>query len=613
MKFLLLLLLIMASFKSDAQVIFNADFESGNLLSVNPIDSSYYEVRTKEDIGGRWFYFKMKNVMNRYVKVKVINSDVTRAMYSYDDKNYTRFSASESPSVNVFQKTYTNDSVFVAYYTPYNYSYLMERINEWKDHPDLYVDTLGLTPRNFPMLELTVTDKSVPDDQKERVWIHARTHPGETPSSWHMEGIIETLLNDDEVMSYFRKKIIWHLFPLVNPEGVYYGRSRTNYNGIDLERDWNFSPAQTTPEVALLKQRMVNINNQKIKKVFLNLHSQAAPYCTFWIHTANSTSQFFYKREHQFSNLQISEIPYFVFSDYRYSALQNYFPEGFIWNNYGDKVMALTYETPYDRYSNNEWVTNDNLKAIGRRTVYGIAEYIELSHSKYIVLDNKDAEVTGLWNTDTTGMLYYSDNYFTSAGGTGAKKVTYRSEAGAGKYDVWAWWPSSSNFAFNTKFRITAGGEEKTIEKTQKINGGQWNFLTEVTLNSDGNISIVVDDSATGIVAADAFRIIFRESVVPVEQEVTPPSDFILYQNFPNPFNPATTIRFKLKEEEDVVLRVFNSIGELVATLVEDNLSSGEYNIKFDSRDYGNLASGVYYYSLATKKGVQTRGMVLVK
>ena len=177
--------------------------------------------------------------------------------------------------------------------------------------------------------------------------------------------------------------------------------------------------------MSLLKQRMIEINSKKVIKVFLNLHSQAAQFCTFWIHLASSTSMEYYTRENQFANINVSDIPYFAMDDYSYSNLQPYFPEGFLWNNYGDKVMALTYETPYDQYSNGEWVTNENLMELGKRTVYSIAEYLQLSNPKYIILDNKDAQLTGNWNSETSGLLYFGDDYVTAEGGGGSNSITY--------------------------------------------------------------------------------------------------------------------------------------------------------------------------------------------
>jgi hypothetical protein len=96
-----------------------------------------------------------------------------------------------------------------------------------------------------------------------------------------------------------------------------------------------------------------------------------------------------------------------------------------------------------------------------------------------------------------------------------------------------------------------------------------------------------------------------------------------LSQNYPNPFNPSTTIEFDLPKTTNVTPKIFNILGEEVATLVSDRLATGNYSYDWDA---GNMATGVYLYrqsvgSLTTKSGhyvageagdfVETRKMVL--
>jgi len=610
----ILSILIIVTTSALAQVTFDANFESGNINTATTTDSINYEVTTREDIGGRWFYFRISGVLNKYLRVHVTNSDVKRAMYSYDDINYTRFSASESPSTNVFQKTYTADTVFVAYYTPYNYSVLLERLDEWSANQFVKIDTLGITERNLAIHEITVTDGSVDDSLKDHIWIHARTHPGETPSSWHFDGLVEKLLSDDDVISFYRRKLVFHLIPFVNPEGVYYGRSRTNYNYVDLEQQWAGEDSSIQEEARMLRTRLKQINDIEPVKVFLNLHSQASAFCTFWIHTAQSTSNYFYRREYQFAYLNTSGNPYFTQNDFSESSIKPYFPEGWLWYNYNDSVMALTYETPYDQYSTDIWVNNENLAELGERTVYAIAEYLELSHPKHILLDNKHAMLTGSWTSYTSTNKFYSDDYVTTPKGDGSKHAQFDTELiQAGQYDVYAWWPQSAGFAYNARFILNAGGNEKIIEKTQQTNGGQWNYLTDVNLPSDGSISIKVSDLASGTVAADAFRIIYKGAPSNVDGEFYLPENFTLYQNYPNPFNPYTTIRFKLKSRANVKLRVFNPLGEIVSVLVDQELGEGTHEVIFNAGSKSGLSSGVYYYNLTVGVRSETKGMVFIK
>ena len=94
------------------------------------------------------------------------------------------------------------------------------------------------------------------------------------------------------------------------------------------------------------------------------------------------------------------------------------------------------------------------------------------------------------------------------------------------------------------------------------------------------------------------------------EWDTNLPGAFSLHQNYPNPFNPATTIEFDLPKTSEVSLKVFNTLGEEVATLVSDRLSAGSYSYEWDA---GKLASGVYLYRLEADGFVQTRKMILMK
>ena len=89
-----------------------------------------------------------------------------------------------------------------------------------------------------------------------------------------------------------------------------------------------------------------------------------------------------------------------------------------------------------------------------------------------------------------------------------------------------------------------------------------------------------------------------------------PPQKFALQQNFPNPFNPQTTIRFTIAQSGRVKLTVFNVLGQKVKTLIDDPMQAGAHQVTFDGR---NLASGIYWYRLQANGRVKVRKMVLLK
>ena len=88
------------------------------------------------------------------------------------------------------------------------------------------------------------------------------------------------------------------------------------------------------------------------------------------------------------------------------------------------------------------------------------------------------------------------------------------------------------------------------------------------------------------------------------------PAVFRLGQNFPNPFNPSTTISFQVPIAGPVTLRVFDMLGRELATLVDERKDAGSYTARFDG---ANLASGVYIYRLTAGQYAQTRKMILMK
>lgn len=102
----------------------------------------------------------------------------------------------------------------------------------------------------------------------------------------------------------------------------------------------------------------------------------------------------------------------------------------------------------------------------------------------------------------------------------------------------------------------------------------------------------------------------FRTVLTSVEQLSEAPTEFALRQNFPNPFNPTTTIVFTIPERTAASLRVYDLLGREIAVLVDDVVQPGVYRVTFDASSY---ASGVYFYRLVAGGFVQTRKMQFIK
>ncbi len=90
------------------------------------------------------------------------------------------------------------------------------------------------------------------------------------------------------------------------------------------------------------------------------------------------------------------------------------------------------------------------------------------------------------------------------------------------------------------------------------------------------------------------------------------PAGFVLYDNYPNPFNPSTAIRFAIPAAAHVILKVFDMLGREVATLLDEDRAAGMGTVLFDASHY-DLASGVYFYRISAGTFTQTKKMILMK
>ena len=96
-------------------------------------------------------------------------------------------------------------------------------------------------------------------------------------------------------------------------------------------------------------------------------------------------------------------------------------------------------------------------------------------------------------------------------------------------------------------------------------------------------------------------------------------TNYLLYQNYPNPFNPSTTIKFEIPNSENgkwkiengvVTLKIFDILGKEIEMLVNENLKTGTYEVKFDG---SRLASGVYFYTITAGEFKETMKALLIK
>ncbi|MEL6823601.1 MAG: CocE/NonD family hydrolase, partial [Calditrichota bacterium] len=128
-----------------------------------------------------------------------------------------------------------------------------------------------------------------------------------------------------------------------------------------------------------------------------------------------------------------------------------------------------------------------------------------------------------------------------------------------------------------------------------------------------------IPESGTPTIEVQRSAIFASQLILPVaselplgvnDQESFKPAGFRLEQNYPNPFNPSTTFRFSLENPAEVQLKVFDLQGREVASVLNEQLASGDHQFLFDASD---LASGAYFYQMRAAGNTETRKMLLMK
>ena len=102
----------------------------------------------------------------------------------------------------------------------------------------------------------------------------------------------------------------------------------------------------------------------------------------------------------------------------------------------------------------------------------------------------------------------------------------------------------------------------------------------------------------------------FSNEVVSVNESSKEILNYFLSDNYPNPFNPATTINYIIPKRSFVEITIYDAIGKEVKTIVSEYKSAGNYTLKFDAT---GLVSGIYFYALKTSEYIQTKKMIFLK
>jgi hypothetical protein len=178
--------------------------------------------------------------------------------------------------------------------------------------------------------------------------------------------------------------------------------------------------------------------------------------------------------------------------------------------------------------------------------------------------------------------------------------------------DIWFSYRNITDNAWATPVNLTqtVGSAELLLHAapTLKSNGSN-NFTMFLGRSYESGVTTYPPESGNRTVFYVGTHS-FTATPVSVEDRGVLPGSFSLAQNYPNPFNPSTRIDYTVAKAGLVTLKVFNLLGQEVATLLHEEVQPGSYHAEFDA---GGLASGVYVYKMTGSGFSETRKMMLMK
>ncbi|KAI4492979.1 hypothetical protein M0802_009816 [Mischocyttarus mexicanus] len=269
---------------ANSDLRFESRFESGNLGKVVKISDTYYQLYLRRDLytqrHTQWYYFQISNTRSRITyRLSIVNmckdeslynEGLRPLLYSTEDartksigwrrcgENISYYKNGESDEEKekhtlTFNICFPHDHdiVYLAYCYPYTYTDLQHQL---------------------------ITKKY---GKKRGVVITARVHPGETPSSWTMKGIIDFLTGESNRAKELRERFVFKLIPMLNPDGVIVGNNRCSLSGKDLNRQYRTVMRESYPSVWHTKLMIRRLLEECGVTIYCDLHAHSRKHNIF--------------------------------------------------------------------------------------------------------------------------------------------------------------------------------------------------------------------------------------------------------------------------------------------------------------------------------------------
>lgn len=236
------------------------------------------------------------------------------------------------------------------------------------------------------------------------------------------------------------------------------------------------------------------------------------------------------------------------------------------------------------------------------------------------IVDNEESvfyNEYGMWSKSNAQAYGASSRYANLNQSPRAYSVFYTKVKENGYYNISFIIPKTENATNKALYVVQQDNRfADSIYINQNLNSGNWIKLSNRFLVNDLDVKIkVVDDgkSTSGtVIRTDAIKLDFTGDVSDVDKDNTLPSEFKLYQNYPNPFNPTTVIRYQISKHGNVSIKIYDLLGRLIKTIVNEPQQAGFYEYEFRV-EKGDLPSGIYFYTLSAHNFTETKKMVFLK
>jgi len=402
-------------------LIFDANFESGNLGRVDYITEIEYDIFIRPDTCNPrfrvWFYFTVSNVRaDQRVIFNIVNFSKTKSLYregmSPVIRSTSRNKWQRVPGKNVFyykcpdhRKNYVMSFAFqfdketdvyeFAYCFPYNNARLTNWIKEQeaRDIDYFYADVLCETVQQRPLDIITITspDNIHPSKQKRVIFITSRVHPGESPASYVCEGLMEYLLEDTPEAKALRDHIVFKFVPMLNPDGVALGNYRCSLMGFDLNRHWTDPSRWAHPTLEATKALLLEYNDNPSVDLdfYIDIHAHSTLMNGFMYGNVYDDSDRF-ERQAVFPKLLCNNAEDFslAFTSFNKDAVKAGTGRRFLGSCLDQRSNCYTLEVSFYSYSASSQVipyTPEGYIGLGRNVAKTFLDYYQLTPSPHPV------------------------------------------------------------------------------------------------------------------------------------------------------------------------------------------------------------------------------------